>query len=453
MKKQHTPRKFTRRDFLKLTGQGALLGLLGSTVRTYANAAAPGRRERGLARTLARPAAAPGPGDLVLRLVATDNEGVLLPNRADPLYVFGFRQVRNSDMVAAVAAPPDPVMLLGQTAGNGAPIDDLDVLKGQVQWPSPVIGVNVGQALYLTLTNIGFVGRPDLDDSHTIHWHGFRNPVSLFDGVPEVSIAVPPGRDFSYFYRPEHPGTYMYHCHFEDSEHVQMGMDGIVYVNPTQNGTSIEYPTGSGKFYTKFAYQDGDGSTGYDRHWTLLLNEVDQRPHDNLIGVQEFVWSDYKPQYWIINGRAYPDTIKPNQDPSLPQQPLSSLIQINSGERGLLRFVNLGYEQHTMQMTGITMNVVGEDATHLRGPGGTSLYYDTANVYIGPGESRDVLFTAPPHSGSAGPDIYLLKNRNYHKLSNGGAVDPLTGLGGMVTEVRVYPAGTLGTQTQPNQTY
>ena len=115
--------------------------------------------------------------------------------------------------------------------------------------------------------------------------------------------------------------------------------------------------------------------------------------------------------------------------------------------------VNLGYEQHTMQMTGITMTVVGEDATHLRGPCGASLYYDTANVYIGPGESRDVLFTAPTHSGGPGPDVYLLKNRNYHKLSNGGAVDPLTGLGGMVTEVRVYPVGTLGAQTQPNQTY
>ncbi len=447
MKKQHTPRKFTRRDFLKLTGQGALLGLLGSTVRNYANAAAPGRHERSLARALARPAAAPGPGDLVMRLVATDNEGVLLPNRADPLYVFGFRQVRLSDLTAPAATLPDPIGLETEAAAGSAPIDDLDVLKGQVQWPSPVIGVNQGQALYLTLTNIGFVGRPDLDDSHTIHWHGFRNPVSLFDGVPEVSIAVPPGRDFPYFYRPEHPGTYMYHCHFEDSEHVQMGMDGIVFVRPSQNGNTTYYPSG------QYAYNDADGSTGYDREWTLLLNEVDQRPHDNLIGVQEFVWSDYKPQYWIINGRAYPDTLKPNQDPSLPQQPLSSLIQINSGERGLLRLVNLGYEQHTMQMTGITMTVVGEDATHLRGPGGASLYYDTANVYIGPGESRDVLFTAPTHSGGPGPDVYLLKNRNYHKLSNGGAVDPLTGLGGMVTEVRVYPVGTLGAQTQPNQTY
>ena len=69
-----------------------------------------------------------------------------------------------------------------------------------------------------------------------MHWHGFVNAIPLFDGVPELSISVPIGRDFTYFYRPHDPGTYMYHCHFEDVEHVQMGMTGIVYVRPKQNG-------------------------------------------------------------------------------------------------------------------------------------------------------------------------------------------------------------------------
>ena len=36
----------------------------------------------------------------------------------------------------------------------------------------------------------------------------------------------PIGRDFTYYYQPRQPGTYMYHCHFEDVEHVQMGMTG-----------------------------------------------------------------------------------------------------------------------------------------------------------------------------------------------------------------------------------
>ena len=83
--------------------------------------------------------------------------------------------------------------------------------------------------------------RPDLVDGHTIHWHGFVNAIPLFDGVPELSISVPIGRSFTYFYRPHDPGTYMYHCHFEDVEHVQMGMTGLLFVRPSQNGQAITY--------------------------------------------------------------------------------------------------------------------------------------------------------------------------------------------------------------------
>ena len=66
----------------------------------------------------------------------------------------------------------------------------------------------------------------DLTDGHTLHWHGFRNAIPFYDGVPEMSVSIPIGRDLTYFYQPKDPGTYMYHCHFEDVEHVQMGMTG-----------------------------------------------------------------------------------------------------------------------------------------------------------------------------------------------------------------------------------
>ncbi len=156
--------------------------------------------------------------------------------------------------------------------------------------------------------------------------------------------------------------------------------------------------------------------------------------------------------------------MKPNRgeagaDPALASQPISSLIQANPGDRVLLRVPNLGYEQHAMVLPGITMRVIGEDATLLRGPLGADRSYETNTLYIGPGEARDVLFTAPAFdagsaSGSSalGPwNTYFLKNRNYGRQTNGGA----PGLGGMVTEVRVYN-GTVPAQltTDPaNKTY
>jgi len=454
------PRKLSRRDFLKVGGSGAVLGLLATAAPAIAS-----RRDgpqtgpaRGSAVSrIAKPAAAPlaAPVQYHRRFVATDNmDDVYLPGRVDPLsgdpiplYVFGFREVLNpagpipqTDPGSLLSVPPTTNPPLTSSLPLAATIDDLDVYKGRVQMPSPIIAITEGDELFLTLTNLGFVGRPDLDDSHTIHWHGFPNATAIFDGVPEVSIAVLPARNFPYYYKaPPRPGTYMYHCHFEDSEHVQMGMDGVVFIRPAAN--------------PKWAYSDG--STTFDREWTLLLNEIDTRPHDGLLAVQEFVWSDYKPTYWIINGRSYPHTLLLNNDPALPSQTISSLVQINGGETGLLRLANLGYEQQAMHLTGIPMKVVGEDATFLRGPNGEDLSYMTNTIYIGPGEARDVLFTAAYsgaglYSDGVGPyDRYLLKSRNLQHLINPG----LSGLGGMATEVRVYAGGTLGAQTEPNQTY
>ncbi|HWQ14415.1 MAG TPA: multicopper oxidase domain-containing protein [Roseiflexaceae bacterium] len=418
---QHRSQKLARRDFLRLGGAGALV-LLGGGALT-----ASGRIQPARAASARAPAALPrgAPPPVFLRLAATDGH-ISLPGRAAPVYMFGF-----------VAVP------LGVTP------DDLDIYKGNVQAPAPIIGVDEEADVYLTVTNIGLVVRPDLDDSHTVHWHGFPNMTAIFDGVPEVSIAVPVGRDFPYYYKPHRAGTFMYHCHFEDVEHVQMGMTGIIFVRPAQNGTSL------GGF-TKFAYNDGDGSTGYQREFALLLNEIWTTPHDNLEAIQETVWPDYHPNYWVINGRSYPDTLLPNNDPSLPSQPISSLIQVNPGERVLLRLANLGYEQHAMQLPGIPMKVVGEDATLLRN-GAVDLSYLSSTIYIGPGEARDVLFTAPAFSASApvladavgNYNRYYFRSRNYHEQTNGGA----PGLGGMVTEVRVYQGSPLPAQTAPNQTY
>jgi hypothetical protein len=77
-------------------------------------------------------------------------------------------------------------------------------------------------------------------------------------------------------------------------------------------------------------------------------------------------------------------------------------------------------------------------------------------LYIGPGEARDAIFTAPPYSpllagASDGPgpfNTYWLRNTDPTKLSNNGA----PGLGGMATQVRVYQ-NPLPAQTTASQTY
>jgi FtsP/CotA-like multicopper oxidase with cupredoxin domain len=423
---EHRQSGVGRRDFLKAAGLGAL-----GTVVTG-----------GVVGALGRGVVPASAATTTLSLVATDGYARVPGREGNPLYIFGF---------VNVTGDPD------QTISHL-----ISTYKGHTQTSAPHLDFKQNDDIKITLTNLGLVQRPDLTDSHTIHWHGFDIPTPLNDGVPEVSVAVPIGKQLTYFYRPHREGTYMWHCHFEDVEHVQMGMTGIVFVRPKQDGTSL------GGF-TRFAYNDGDGSTGYNRHFAILLNEFWKNFHDGDRDIQESIATDYDPQWFTLNGRAYPDTLRPNNDSTFTtpnpnygnapdlSQPNSALIQVNPGDRVLLRLANLGYQQHAMQLPGIPMHVVGQDASLLR-DGAVDTSYWTNTLYIGPGEARDVLFDAPAYhadrpsgSDSVGAyNVYTFKNRDWRRLSNFGAPP---GPGGMMTEVRVYQGSPLGAQTVVSQTY
>jgi len=432
---QNRNNKLTRRDFLKAMG----LGVAGTV--------AAGWMGSGLASKLLKPMSAlAAPQNLAL--VATDGYMTMPARETDPIYIFGF-------------VPVDP---------NASVSTLIPTYKGHTKHTAPTLDFKQNDDIKITLTNLGLLQRPDLTDSHTIHWHGFDIPSPLNDGVPEVSVAVPIGKQLTYFYRPHREGTYMYHCHFEDVEHVHMGMTGIVFVRPLQDGASL------GGF-NQFAYNDGDGSTGYNRHFAILENEIWSKFHDHDRDIQETIMTDYDPEWFTLNGRGYPQTILPNDadavaagrsDLRIPtvntttgstdySQPNSALMQVNSGERVLLRLANLGYRQNAMELPGIPMHVIGQDASLLRN-GVVDTSYWTNTIYIGPGEARDILFTAPAFvgPGETDPNIlpsnpfnrYFFKNRDWRKLSNNGT----TGSGGMMTEVRVYQ-NALPAQTVVNQTY
>jgi FtsP/CotA-like multicopper oxidase with cupredoxin domain len=306
----------------------------------------------------------------------------------------------------------------------------------------------------MRLTNLGLALRPDLFDAHTLHWHGFRNVIPFFDGEPTGSVSVPTGRIFDYIYRPRDPGTYMFHCHVEDVEHVHMGMTGPVFVRPLMGD--------------KFAYNDA--ATGFDREFAMFLSEVWAEAHWADAHIQLPEWSDYRADFALLNGRAYPDTLAPNAPfnpatsanalavnldgdgdlmapagrPDLKHQPLSALVTCCAGERVLLRFANLGFKEASMTLPGIRMQVVGKDATPMRGRDGTDTSYQANTISFGAGESIDAIFTAPPKTGT-GYDTYLLYNRQYERSNNLGG-----GFGGQRTEIRVYAAGALPAQTLPN---
>ncbi len=316
--------------------------------------------------------------------------------------------------------------------GNADGVPDDRVIADmtlKAELPAPLITVKQGQELYLTMTNVGMAVRPDLFDPHSVHWHGFPNAAPIFDGLPEPSPTPNMGNSITYYYNAVVPGTYFYHCHVEAAEHMQMGMIGNLWVTPVQDGTSI------GGF-SKFAYNDGDGSTGYDVAYPLLLTGFDSFFHIASDTVQALPFAAMFDEYPMINGRGYPDTINPNnilnQD-GFAAQKTPTIITANAGQRILLRVSNISTtHQYTFSTTlGVPMKVVGRGAALLRGPDGkdTSMTVNVLNV--GGGQAYDVILDT---SGVA-PGTYFLYTTDLANLSDGEQER-----GGIMTEIVINPS-------------
>jgi FtsP/CotA-like multicopper oxidase with cupredoxin domain len=342
-------------------------------------------------------------------LTAGDGYAVMADGKQ--LYTFGFSDVTGT--------PPDGVMDAGMLAAHQ---------------PAPTIELREGDHFYLTLTNVGMVMRPDLFDPHTVHFHGFPNAAAIFDGVPEASVSINMGSSITYFYKIAEPGTFIYHCHVEATEHMQMGMLGQLFVKPAQDGQTKTY---AGKTYTKFVYNDGDGSTGYHKAYALQMNSMDHVFHEEHLAIQPLPFAAMKGTYALLNGRGYPDTVNSAVLPAaaenmrgVPSQALSALVTLDRATEGttlLLRLSNLSVTDFfTVTALGLPMRVVGQGAHILRGPGGKDLSYGTGAVTLGGGETSDVLIDA----SGVPAGTYFLYTTNLNYLSNGDQ-----DYGGLMTEI------------------
>jgi hypothetical protein len=263
-------------------------------------------------------------------------------------------------------SPPDSFL-----SGHVDPRPIMDVGVMNANQPAPLIAIDEDDELFLTLTNVGMIMRPDLFEQHTVHFHGYPNASALYDGVPDASIAINVGGSFTYYYLAPDAGTYFWHCHIAPPEHLQMGMVGQLYVRPRQNRVDIgkslyaalagwetqpatkplvdpstvtkpadkitawqayEYPrkrcgtdilcttplpaanngvtpTATRAAQGNYAYNDGDGSTYYDVEYPIQIHGFDPNFHFVGMTFNPESFNDMKDKYFMLNGRSYPDTV------------------------------------------------------------------------------------------------------------------------------------------------
>jgi manganese oxidase len=243
-----------------------------------------------------------------------------------------------------------------QTMPDGAEIygygftDDPD---GPAQVPGPVLQVAEGDTVEVTLVN----DRDPTGQGHALALPGLGMPV-------EGPDRVAPGQSGVYRFLAGRAGSYLYAS--PDDGHRQMGLYGALVVTPTD---------GARRVY-------GDGPS-FDEQYTMVLSEVDAPGHAATRRALHgngapYDWAASTPNYFLINGRAYPDT----------ERDLGSMVHAEPGTRVLVRAVNAGQRPHAMHLHGYHFHVVDVDGRPQPG------WPAKDTVLIWPGESANLLFVA-----------------------------------------------------------
>jgi FtsP/CotA-like multicopper oxidase with cupredoxin domain len=263
--------------------------------------------------------------------------------------------------------------------GFGTPTTPGDCSTATAGVPGPVLVVNQGDTVTVNVTN-ALTGR-DIS---------FEAPGIGFDPGPATAG---PGGTLTRIFTASAPGTYLYESSGNSGRQIAMGLYGALIVRSAIGGQAY-----------------GTAATGYDVEAPLVLSAVD--PAFNA-APDGFDLRGYRATYWLINGRAYPDTAP---------------ITAAAGQRVLLRYLNAGFDNTSMLLLGMHERVVARDARLLGNP------FDAAAEIIPAGATEDAIATVP---SSAPPSAhgFALYNRQLH-VTNGTASTPGHTPGGMLTFIQ-----------------
>ena len=170
-------------------------------------------------------------------------------------------------------------------------------------------------------------------------------------------------------------------------------------------GTNNAWAVGDAYSGPSFAY--GSASAAYNDEAVLVLSELDPALN-NSTDPTAFDLRNVAPKYFLINGKAYPDTA------TLPSA---------ANDKVLLRYVNAGAKHHSMAVLGLRQSFIAKDASPL----------PTADVAVvaetlAPGQTADAIATIP---AAATTDSKFAVYDGSLLLHNNGAA----GFGGMLTFV------------------
>ncbi|MBI5445487.1 MAG: multicopper oxidase domain-containing protein [Deltaproteobacteria bacterium] len=267
---------------------------------------------------------------------------------------------------------------------------------------------------------------------HTIHWHGIE-PTPMNDGVGHTSFES--SASFPYSFATRVPGTFFYHCHKNTVLHFEMGLYGMLIVDPRNTnpalfpGLNPPFIDGQPGLYSadltafpQFANADRvNHLVRYDAEAIWAVDSMDSLWHElqhdafmqqcdandpaNPATFQVGFLNDFRPDIFVISGIVSDPTVA-GGDVGTPILAPPVALTIPLGGTGLIRLLNADYLLHET-IIGTDVVVVGADGYPFgaRGP-------------VGRGPNR----FSSAFAIRAGPPIRTTSARRYDLLVHGAAV-------------------------------
>ena len=294
-------------------------------------------------------------------------DGIICTNSGSPNAAFTL-----TTQTGYVGTPDDNVVFSWGFALSGSPF----------QYPSPVLCVSEGDAVTIILNNT-------LSEDISLVFPGQQNVLAngapsepQFSGSTVTSLApvAAPGGSMSYSFVASEPGTYIYESGTNPMKQVNMGLFGVLIVRPSR-GAGYAYNTDNSKFTA-------------DKEFMVLLSEIDPMLNRAVERGRPFNFNNYRPRYFMLNGRGFPDSIAPNNASWLPSQPYGSLVRVNPNDASnpdpaLIRYVNVTGQDMPFHPHGYNGRVIGRDGRPLV-DGSADISFEKYSVNIGPGQTWDV---------------------------------------------------------------
>ena len=262
--------------------------------------------------------------------------------------------------------------------------------------PSPVIRVEQGDKVYITLENTHYL-------PHTIHLHGVDHAWVTDKGEENDGMeehAVFPGKSHTYEIQPRHSGTMLYHCHVQTAQHFMMGLSGMFIVEENQPNNWLQtFNIGAGQVRHPSELIKKTYSQEYDLHYQSIdkkLAKIIQEANDPRLIAQrmsrDYNMTESFENYFLLNGHSFPYTLR------------DAMIITSENEDIKLHIANL-------QRSSIALHIHGHKATitALDGVDLTPAQQITRDVFdIAPAQRNDLhLQTKNNGLNSYGPGLWM----------------------------------------------